>query len=71
MSWFYYISKRFHLNLKGLSDVSVVSLTKKDYGSAVYLLKILMKSLELISDEWLSAICWSTLLFGTFMIKSE
>ena len=71
MSWFYYISKRFHLNLKGLSDVSVVSLTKKDYGSAVYFLKILMKSLELISDEWLRAICWSTLLFGTFMIKSE
>ena len=33
---FYYMcSKRFFLNLKGLSDASVVSLTKKEYGSAV------------------------------------
>ena len=28
--------KRFFLNLKGLSDESVVSLTKKEYGSAVH-----------------------------------
>ena len=28
-----------------------------------------MKSLELMSDEWLSAIYWRSLLFGTFMIK--
>ena len=28
--------KRFFLNLKGLSDASVVSLTKKEYGSAVH-----------------------------------
>ena len=28
-----------------------------------------MKSLELMSDEWFSAICWSSLLFGIFMIK--
>ena len=27
--------KRFSLNLKGLSDASAVSLTKKEYGSAV------------------------------------
>ena len=29
-------SKRFLLNLKGLSDGKVVSLTKKQYGSAVH-----------------------------------
>ena len=28
--------KRFFLNLKGLSDASVVSLSKKEYDSAVY-----------------------------------
>ena len=29
-------SKRFFLNLKRLSDDKVVSLTKKEYGSAIY-----------------------------------
>ena len=43
--------KRLFLNLKGLSDAGVASLTKKEYGSAVHFLWILMKSLELISDE--------------------
>ena len=43
--------KRFFLNLKGLSDASVASLTKKEYGLAINFLQILMKSLELISDE--------------------
>ena len=28
-----------------------------------------MKSLVSMSDEWFSAICWSSLLFGIFMIK--
>ena len=28
--------KLFFLNLKGLFDASVVSLTKKEYGSSVY-----------------------------------
>ena len=28
-----------------------------------------MKSLVLISDEWFNAICWSSVLFGIFMIK--
>ena len=50
LSWFYYILKRFFLNLKGLSDASVASLTKKEYGLAVHSLWILMKSLVLISD---------------------
>ena len=43
--------KRFFLNLKGLSDAIVASLTKKEYGSAVHFLYILMKSLELMPDE--------------------
>ena len=30
------MSKRFFLNLRGLFDASVVSLTKKEYGSAVH-----------------------------------
>ena len=43
--------KRFFLNLTGLFDASVVSLTKKEYGSAVHSLQILVKSLVLMSDE--------------------
>ena len=65
----YIYFRRFCLNLKRLSDASVVSLTKKEYGSAVHFLQILMKSLKLMSDEWFSAIYWSPLLFGIFMIK--
>ena len=45
------MSKRFFLNLKELSDANVASLTKNEYGSAVYFLWILMKSLLLIADE--------------------
>ena len=37
----------FFLNFKGLSDARVVSLTKKEYGSAEHFLKIIMKSLNL------------------------
>ena len=36
LSWFYYIFKKKFLNLKGLPDASVASLTKKEYGSAVH-----------------------------------
>ena len=61
--------KRFFLNLKGLFDASVVSLTEREYGSAVYSLWILSKSLLLMSDEWFIAICWSSVLFGIFAIK--
>ena len=56
-------------NLKGLSDASVVSLTKNEYSSEVHFLKKLVKSLVLMSDEWFIAICWSSLLFGIFAIK--
>ena len=38
LSWFYYMLKRFFPNLKGLSDASVASLTKKEYDSAVHFL---------------------------------
>ena len=43
--------KIFFLNLKGLFDASIVSITKKEYRSAVHFLYILLKSLALISDE--------------------
>ena len=43
--------KRFFLNLKGLFDASIVSITKKEYGSSVYFLQILAKSLVLMPDE--------------------
>ena len=43
--------KRFFLNIKGLSDASVVSLTKNEYSSEVHFLKKLVKSLVLMSDE--------------------
>ena len=61
--------KRFFLNLKRLSDASVVSLTKKEYGPAVHFFWILMKSSLLISDEWFNAIDWSSLLLGGFVLK--
>ena len=47
---------------------SVVSLTKKEYGSEVHFLWILIKSLVLMSDEWF-AICWSSPLLGMFATK--
>ena len=61
--------KRIFLYLKGLSDASVVSLTKNEYDLSVHFLWILMKSLVLISDEWLDAISWGSLLFGISAIK--
>ena len=61
--------KRFFLNLKGLFDGSIVSITKNEYGSAVYFLWLLAKSLVLMSDEWFIAICWSSLLFEIFAMK--
>ena len=35
---FYILSKRFFLKRKKLSDAKVVSITKKEYGFAVYIL---------------------------------
>ena len=48
--------ERFFLNLRGSFDVSEVSLTKNEYGSAVHFLQILAKSLVVMSDEWFRAI---------------
>ena len=45
--------KRFFLNLKGLFDASMASITKKEYGSFVYFLQILAKSLVLMTDDLL------------------
>ena len=66
---FYILSKRFFLKYKGLSDVRVASIAKKEYGFAVFC-KNSKFSLESISDEWLYATCLSYLLFGTFRIKN-
>ena len=41
-----------------------MSLTKNEYGSSVHFLKILIKSLKSMSDQWPIAICWSSLLLG-------
>ena len=63
MSWLVWtlvmniFSKRFFLKHKTLSDARVVSKTKKEYG------------LESVSDEWLSTTCWSSSMFGIFIIK--
>ena len=46
----FYLLKRFFLNLKGLFDASLVSLTKNENGSEVHSSKILSKSLVLMSD---------------------
>ena len=43
--------KRFFVNLKGLFDASIVSITKKEYGSSVHFLQILAKALVLMPDE--------------------
>ena len=43
--------KRLFLNLKGLFEARIVSITKKEYGSSVHFLWILAKSLVLMSDE--------------------
>ena len=61
--------KRFFLNLKGLSDARVASSTKKEYHSAVHFLQILLKSLEIMSDDRFSAICWISFLFGMFIME--
>ena len=47
----YIYCKMFCVNLKGVSDGKVVSLTKKLYGSELHFLKIFMKSLNSISDN--------------------
>ena len=48
---FYILSKGFSLKRKGLSDVRVALITKKEYCFAVKFLKRFIKSLKSISDE--------------------
>ena len=69
MSWFYYILRRLFLKLKGLSDVSVASLTKKEYGLAVHFFVD-------INEIFTAKVWWmiygnllGSFLLGIFMIK--
>ena len=48
---FYVLSERFFLKRKGLSDATVASITKKEYGFAVHFLERFIKSLKSISEE--------------------
>ena len=48
--------KDYFLNFKGLSDGTVVSLTKKEYNYAVQFLQIFIKSIKSKSNEWFRAI---------------
>ena len=41
---------------------------EKENGFAVHFLLGFIKSLKSISDKWLNAICWSSYLFGVFII---
>ena len=52
-----------------MSDESEVSLTKNEYGPSVHFLYILTKSFKSMSEELFSAICWSSFLFGIFIMK--
>ena len=47
----------------------MLSLAKQEYSSAVHFLQIFIKSLKPTSEEWFIAVCWSSLLFGIFIIK--
>ena len=52
-----------------LSDARVVSITKKEYDFEVQFSQKFIKTWKPVSDEWLNAICQSTLLFGIFITK--
>ena len=53
---FYIVSKRLFLKREKLSDGTVVSITEKEYGSAVEILYRFIKYWKSMSDEWLNAI---------------
>ena len=73
MDWyvinFCILSIRFFLKRKGLFDVRVAAITKKEYGFEVHFLYRFIKSLMSISDELWNAICLSSHLFGICKIK--
>ena len=51
------LSKTFFLKREGLSHARVESVTKSEYGFAVYFSKRLLTSLKSISDRRLNEIC--------------
>ena len=59
---FYILSTRFFLKCKELSYASVAPINKEEYA-------LTHKVIKSISDEWLNPICWSSHLFGIFIIK--
>ena len=63
------LSKRFFLKCKEWAYARVASITKKEYGFAVHFLYRLIKSWKSIYKERLNAICWSSCLFGIFIIQ--
>ena len=71
MIGYYIVSQRLNLKRKGLSDWRVVSINKKDYGSAVHFLQRFIKSLELMSDELSNVFCLTSRLFEIFIIKKR
>ena len=52
---------------EGYSDARVASITNKEYDFAVLFSKRFIKSIKLISDEWLNAICFRCRFFRAFM----
>ena len=66
---FYTVSKRFFVKRGELSAGRVISIIKKRiWFYSRHFIKI-HKSWKSISNEWLNAICWSSLLFGIFITK--
>ena len=54
---------------EGLSDARVASITTKEYVFPVHFTERYIKSWKSATDEWLNAICCSSLLFGIFITK--
>ena len=52
-----------------LSDGRVVSTTKNEYSFPVHCLHRFIKFWKSISDKWLNAVCWSSVLFRIFITE--
>ena len=55
------------LKRKPLSEAKIVSVTKKEYDFSTFFVKIEIKSLKSMSDEWLNAVSWGSCLPGIFI----
>ena len=55
------------LKRKPLSEAKIVSVTKKEYDFSTFFVKIEIKSLKSMSDEWLNAVSWGSCLSGIFI----